>query len=882
MNKTLLFSICFGLFLLWLASDVLGVCSVAGDCQCQWTATGSTNYFIPNGTNQSFTCQVQCVDTDGSCLSMGTTCQISIQKSISGAGTTLDTGPTDGTSAIPQFCGGQSCISPNIRAYLYTFTRNISTVRSNLTRDYTFLRCYSSLPTATGSLGGATWMKQYISSPGNPNVSVSWFDETTNKGGTNESARIGGNRTCWNITPTTDGKIVNVSLWANFSTNGTNSTTFRLIDKEQWTNLSNATMTFCRNITNALDGAMSWNNVSWAVCANSNTTTGAVTRYGMSCTSKRGPSPWITSGTSMSTANSVETFNWFNITWPNAPPPTANPCIPTPGTWWNVTTNITCIYDDSNKSINVSGLNITERGSLKSSGMNLSDTGQFAVTGSTDEVQSVTIFRNGNLTIADNLTFDTTVIWSNLSVALNYSEGGTRRFNITKDGDLRIVNHTNATSLDGNPFWFDAEWGSNLTLWASDLNAYAVLESQGYNITNSTLYYVRLHANNTQFGNVNLTRGFDLYAEDQSSPIFNTTVTNISTRQCGIIGLNITGTYLNCTNDATIAAGTALSVTGGTINLSWFVANSSEATQGIGLQVQAENSSFEDFEVHGYYVALYIFTDIWANTNLNFTRFNISNKPVQDDGSGCMEFVDPPGPPPPMWIKVRYLIRTDVDSRYRDGTFDGYCGADDLSSTGVAVYTNVSLLTTMLDTVAASPSNYRVDWLLNVYVNDTTTTAAIPTADVRVFDGADLNSTTSTDATGYAHVNLTQQFLGDASTYTLLTFNVSKTGYRNRTLTYDFAFNGTDTEVGRAVTYPFVNLTGWCVPQNVSWTVPVSQNCTFRHQPIQLTSPLVFDDGPGWVTFEDTNITATAQTIPPSPYDRLITIRAGSSWHIEA
>lgn len=65
-------------------------------------------------------------------------------------------------------------------------------------------------------------------------------------------------------------------------------------------------------------------------------------------------------------------------------------------------------------------------------------------------------------------------------------------------------------------------------------------------------------------------------------------------------------------------------------------------------------------------------------------------------------------------------------------------------------------------------------------------------------------------------------------------------------------------------------------------TVPVSQNCTFQHQPIQLTSPLVFDAGPGWVTFEDTNITATAQTIPDSPYDRLITIRAGSTWHIEA
>lgn len=338
--KPVLLILLGSLFLLWLTTNASAVCSTLGDCSCTWTTSGATQYHLPNDTNQSFTCAIQCTDSDGSCLTMGTTCYITIRESFSaGVPTVLDTGPLDGTAIQAAFCGGQTCQSPTIRAYTYTFTRNISVVRTNTTGPYFRLRCQSELP---GLAAAGAWRNIYTTSPGNPNVSVSWFDETTNQGGVNESARIGGNRTCWNITPTTDGKIVNVSLWANFSTNGTNSTTFRLIDTEQWTNLSNTTMTFCRNITNALDGAMSWNNVSWAVCANSNTTTGAVTRYGMSCKSLRGPT-WITSGTSMSTANSVGTFNWFNLTWPNAA--AGSPCDPPAiNNDWTIEPNLNCVY----------------------------------------------------------------------------------------------------------------------------------------------------------------------------------------------------------------------------------------------------------------------------------------------------------------------------------------------------------------------------------------------------------------------------------------------------------------------------------------------------------------------------------------------------------
>lgn len=331
----------------WVDACLVGVnCGFVG-----WTASsaglnqmnGGTLYGVPNMSNTtnasaSYSCTDPFATPEVNDCRANTGCRITFQRSTVGAVGTIAT-TTQGTATDPLDCGGLACaqvinqknvndtntttctfngsINGTTGVYIPgTLQMRLRVYRANATGSSVLVRATTDFPGSSA----AGWAKFYVQAAGGPNVTqnLTWRDGTNVlNNGTNQSSRLLGNRTIFWAYPVSDGALVNVSLWGNFSVNGSNSSAFRLVQTNN-SCTANATCTLAVNITDA-------GNYSWMVCAQNNASatygTENTTELGFGCTRS-----WVRNA-SKYTANQTsqgERTVWFNASFPVASAVAAN------------------------------------------------------------------------------------------------------------------------------------------------------------------------------------------------------------------------------------------------------------------------------------------------------------------------------------------------------------------------------------------------------------------------------------------------------------------------------------------------------------------------------------------------------------------------------
>ena len=856
---------------LWAVPDASAVCNVAGDCTCSYTNSPGTMYYLPNGSNQSVTCSLNCIDTDGSCATMGT-CRLSIQESFAGAASTLDTGPLEGTSTQAAFCGGQSCISGNLPGSGPTFTRNVSVVRTNTTGSSFKLRCNSEHPGA----GASSWGTVFVYSPGNPNMtSFKWYDASyPYVNGTNQSERLEGNRTCFESVINSDATISNVSLWANFSSNGSNSTTFRLIDTNVSAGLANSTARVCVNLTNGLDGTNSWNNVSVALCANTNTTTGAVTRYGMSCKSLRGPT-WITSGTSMTTANAAGTFNWFNVSWPNAA--ASSPCAPTGA--WTVAVTLTC----TNVNITVDLLNVTELGSLtlrnvtfRVGNVYVTDSGPLGGKGrlsyeNTTFDGSQAWWLNGNLTIAGRVNL------SGITLYLNSTDDGSTGINLTNTGFLWIGGNSSnitagETTTNGYFFWIDS--GSNFSIRDTAIyySGYSGFRyGRGLTINTTAVNFTRVKIYDSSYVGITILEGANGT---------NYTATDISRASDATLQLRyVKELNFSQHNSTKSGGGPSLVMDGMVIEHANMSGNTGDALGGNGVQ----NVTLIDVNMSGGSQSGIGIVNL---KNLTVISSNITGNAWHGVSGYTMNGV--------------YIHDTNTSGNGQSGigiNYDQLTAMTTSNSNFVLAYN-----TTITDTIAFQGSvnltawntttntvlygtcticNLTVRWPLSLYLTDDwggllkNAHVALVSKDLRE------NLTNTTGAAAFIrHLNVTEYARYAANTYVWVSnysINATQTNYSNRTMSLNVS-GPNETTINLTYDPCVVPQDNWTLPQ---WTIPMANNCEVTHQHRTGKLDSITLSGSGNVTFTDSNFSMLQLNWTPDlSRPRNITMQTGSYFHV--
>jgi len=867
----------------WTWNDA---CLVIGDCTCSgWATTIGTKYFVPNGTNQSMSCAPTCSDTDGSCTdgSWGG-CTVAFQESFSGSGaSTLDTGPLQGTNLQPAFCGGQSCSVTT--ASSQTVSRNLSVVRTNTTSSKFHLRCGGALP---GAPSPSAWNNIYVYSPGIPNITgVMWFDAgDPQTNGTNQSERLEGNKTCFNATTQSDGTVYNVSLWTNASINNSNSTTFRLagLNESTGSELTNTSVTYCVNVTNGLDGTNSWANYSWAFCVFNNWTTTRTTafqasesRNGFSCAPTRSGIQW-TSGTTMTTANSAGTFNWFNLTWPNAAVG-ADPCAPTGA--WTVSTTITC----TNVNITVDSVNITDAGSLTLRNVTLR-TGNVHVTGpgaggsggrlsyeNTTFDGSQAWWLNGNLTVAGNVNI------SGVKLYLNGSADGMAGINNTHTGYLRIRgNATNVTAGETTTFgyfWWN-DYGSNLSvqdtaIYYSGYSGFRygrglTINTTSVNFTRVKIYdssYVGITilegANGTNYTATDISRAADATLQTRYAKELNFSQHN-STLSGGGPSLIMDGLVIEHAN---MSGNTGDGIGGnGVQNLTLIDVNMTSGSQsGIGL-ANVKNLTI-------------ISSNITGNAWHGISGYTMNGVYVHDaNTSGNSQ----------SGIGINYdqlTLKTTSKSNY--------ILAYNTTIADTIAFAGSVNLTTWNTTMAAvtygtcTICNLTVGWPLSIYLQDANTNASLNNARAQLYSrDRRENQTNVSGASGYIrYVNVTEYARYASTTYVWIgnhTLNASTGAYENATLSLNVSSPNATT----------VNLTPSCVPFNITnagvtqadWTIDLLDDCYITDKDYSIGTGTMRFVNEGNATFTRANITTGDWGFEGSGLRRNITVQQSTRWRV--